>query len=133
MNEPRPSEIIYRCVSLLLLFISQSSHIPPAHLPKIRGGGVDNCVGVLIICVLVFIVFCIVCTVFLYCFIHLYLFLFAFSVLVQELLPSSGNSIAVSSSSSSSGSSSNQKRKYETVINVSYVCVKMLSSCRLRW
>ena len=30
----------------------------------------DNCVGVLVICILVFTVFCIVCTVFLYCFIY---------------------------------------------------------------
>jgi len=42
----------------------------------------DNCVGVLVICVLVFIVFCIFCTVFLYCFVHVYLFLFVFSVLM---------------------------------------------------
>ena len=33
------------------------------------------CVGVLVICVLVFTVFCIVCTVFLYCFVYVY-FLF---------------------------------------------------------
>jgi hypothetical protein len=38
------------------------------------------CVGVLVICVLVFTVFCIVCTVFLYCFIYVYLFLFVTSV-----------------------------------------------------
>jgi len=37
-------------------------------------------VGVLVICVLVFIVFCIVCTVFLYCFVYVYLFLFVSSV-----------------------------------------------------
>jgi hypothetical protein len=36
----------------------------------------DNCVGVLVICVIVFSVFCIVCTVFLYCFVYVYLFLF---------------------------------------------------------
>ena len=41
----------------------------------------DNCVGVFVICVLVFIVFCIVCTVFLYCFVYVYL-LFVLSVLV---------------------------------------------------
>ena len=35
-------------------------------------GCFDNCVGVLVICVLVFTVFCIVCTVFLYCFFHVY-------------------------------------------------------------
>ena len=45
-------------------------------------GCFDNCVGVLGICVLVFAVFCIVCTVFLYCFIYVYLFLFVLSVLV---------------------------------------------------
>ena len=38
-------------------------------------GCFDNCVGVLVICVLVFTVFCIVCTVFLYCFVYVYLFL----------------------------------------------------------
>ena len=42
----------------------------------------DNCVGVLVICVLVFTVFCIVCTVFLYCFVYVYLFVFVLSVLV---------------------------------------------------
>ena len=36
--------------------------------------------GVLVICVLVFTVFCIVCTVFLYCFVYVYLFLFVTSV-----------------------------------------------------
>jgi hypothetical protein len=56
----------------------------------------DNCVGVLVICVLVFTVFCIVCTVFLYCFVYVYLFLLVLSVLVLELLPPSDNSIAVS-------------------------------------
>ena len=42
----------------------------------------DNCVGVLAICVLVFTVFCILCTVFLYCFVYVHLFLFVLSVLV---------------------------------------------------
>ena len=42
----------------------------------------DNYVGVLVICILVFTVFCIVCTVFLYCLIYVYLFLFVLSVLV---------------------------------------------------
>jgi len=37
-------------------------------------------VGVLIICVLVFTVFCIVRTVFWYCFVYVYLFLFVTSV-----------------------------------------------------
>jgi hypothetical protein len=52
-------------------------------------------VGVLVICVLVFTVFCTVCTVFLYCFVHVYLFLFVSPVLVHGLLPPSENSIAV--------------------------------------
>jgi hypothetical protein len=39
-----------------------------------------NCVGVLVICVLVFTVFYIVCTVFLYCFVCVYLFLFITSI-----------------------------------------------------
>jgi hypothetical protein len=42
----------------------------------------DNGVGVLVICVHVFTAFCIVCTVFLYCFVHACLFLFVLSVLV---------------------------------------------------
>jgi len=37
----------------------------------------DNCVGVLVICILVFTVFCIVCTVFLYCFFYVYSYLFS--------------------------------------------------------
>jgi hypothetical protein len=37
-------------------------------------------VGVLVICVLVFTVFGIFCTVFLYCFVYVYLFLFIFFV-----------------------------------------------------
>ena len=45
-------------------------------------GYFDNCVGVLVICVLVFTVFCIVCTVFLYYFVYGYSFLFVVSVLV---------------------------------------------------
>ena len=43
-------------------------------------GCFDNCVGVLVTCVLAFAVFCIVCTVFLYCFVYVYLFLFVNSV-----------------------------------------------------
>jgi hypothetical protein len=43
-------------------------------------GCFDNCVGVLVICVLLFTVFCIVCTVFLYCFFYVYLFVFVRSV-----------------------------------------------------
>jgi len=40
----------------------------------------DNCVVVLVIFVLLFTVFCIVCVVFLYCFVYVYLFLFVTSV-----------------------------------------------------
>jgi hypothetical protein len=43
-------------------------------------GCFDNCVVVLIICVIAFTVFRIVCTVFLYCFIYVYLFLFVAGV-----------------------------------------------------
>jgi len=39
-----------------------------------------QCVGILVICVLVFTVFCIVCTVFLSCFIYVQLFLFVTGV-----------------------------------------------------
>jgi hypothetical protein len=45
-------------------------------------------VGVFVICAHIFIVFCIVCTVFLCCIVYVYLFLFV-------LLPPSENSIAV--------------------------------------
>ena len=45
-------------------------------------GCFDNCVGVLVICVLVFTVFCFVFSVFLYCLFYIYLFLFDLSVLV---------------------------------------------------
>jgi hypothetical protein len=50
-------------------------------------GCFDNCVGVLVICVLVFTVFCIVCTVFFYCFVYVYSYL----LLVYGLLPPSDN------------------------------------------
>ena len=49
---------------------------------SVCGGRFDNSVGVLVICVLAFTVFCIVCTVFLYCFVYVYLSLFVLSVLV---------------------------------------------------
>jgi len=45
-------------------------------------GCFDNYVGVLVICVLVFTVFCIICTVFFYCSVYVYLFLFVLFVLV---------------------------------------------------
>ena len=41
----------------------------------------DNSAGVLVICVLVFTVLCIVCTVFFYCFVYVHLFLFVLSAL----------------------------------------------------
>ena len=44
-------------------------------------GCCDNCMGVLVTCVLASLLFCIVCTVF-YCFLYVYLFLFVLSVLV---------------------------------------------------
>jgi Na+/H+ antiporter NhaC len=44
------------------------------------GGCFDKCVGVSVIRVLVFTVFCIVCTAFLYCFVYVHLFLFVLSV-----------------------------------------------------
>jgi hypothetical protein len=58
-------------------------------------GCFDNRVGVPVICVLVFTVFYIVCTVFLYCFFYVYLSLFVLSARVQELLPPGDNLIAV--------------------------------------
>ena len=45
-------------------------------------GGFVMCVSVLVICVLVFTELCIVCTVFLYCFVYVYLFLSVLSVLM---------------------------------------------------
>jgi hypothetical protein len=45
-------------------------------------GCFDNCVGVLVICVLVYRMFCIVFTVFSYCLFYVYLFLFVLSALV---------------------------------------------------
>jgi len=45
-------------------------------------GCFENSVDVLVICVLVFTVFCVVCTVFFDCFFYVYIFLFVLSVLV---------------------------------------------------
>ena len=42
----------------------------------------DNCVGILVISILLFTVYCIVCTVFLYCFVYVYFFVFVLSGLV---------------------------------------------------
>jgi hypothetical protein len=46
----------------------------------VMGGCFDNCVGVMVICVLVFTVFGIICIVLLYCFIYAHLFPFVASV-----------------------------------------------------
>ena len=51
-----------------------------AYVGFVMCGCFDNCVGVLVICVLVFTVFSNVCIVFLYCFVDAYLFLFVTSV-----------------------------------------------------
>jgi hypothetical protein len=45
-------------------------------------GCFDNCMNVLVICVLLFTAVCIVCTVFLYCFVYVHLFLFVLSLLM---------------------------------------------------
>ena len=45
-------------------------------------GCFDNCVGVLVMCVLVFTAFSIVCAVFYFCFIYVHLLLFVLFVLV---------------------------------------------------
>jgi hypothetical protein len=45
-------------------------------------GCFDNCIGVLVIFVLVFTVFCIVFPVFWYCLFYVYLFLFVLSVIM---------------------------------------------------
>ena len=64
--------------------------------------------GVLVICILMFTMFCVVCTGFLYCFVNVYLLLllFVLSVLVSKNY-CHRLTIAVSSSSSSSSSSGN--------------------------
>ena len=55
-------------------------------------------------CVLVYTVFCTVCTVFLYCFVYVYLFLSVLSVLVWGLLAASDNWIAVSNNNNNNKS-----------------------------
>jgi len=64
--------------------------------------------GCLVIRVLVFSVFCIVCTVLFYCFVYVYLLLFLLSVLGYGLLPPSDNSIAVSNNSNNNNNNSNK-------------------------
>jgi len=63
--------------------------------------------GVLVIWVLVFTVFCIVCIAFLYCFFYVNLFSFVLSVLVEELLPPSENWIAVSNNNNNNNNNNN--------------------------
>jgi hypothetical protein len=63
-------------------------------------GYLDSCVAVFVICVLEFIVFCIVYTVFLYRIVYVYLFLFV-------LLPPSENSIAVSNNYNNNNNNNN--------------------------
>jgi hypothetical protein len=46
----------------------------------------NSCVGVLVIRVLVFTVFCIVCTVYLYCFVYVYLLLLLLLLLLFVLV-----------------------------------------------
>ena len=47
-------------------------------------GFFDNCAAVLVISLFVFTLFCIVCTLFLYCFFYVYLFSFFTSVMVTS-------------------------------------------------
>jgi hypothetical protein len=64
----------------------------------------NYCVGVLVTCVLVFTVFCSVCTVFLHCFIYVY-FIFVLFVLVKGLLPLGENPIVVNNNNNNNSSS----------------------------
>jgi hypothetical protein len=57
-------------VSLQQFYFSPVVTLTPGSV--FRHVWVDVCRGVLVICVLVFTVFCIVCTVFLYCFVYVY-------------------------------------------------------------
>jgi len=66
-------------------------------------------VGVLVICILVFTVFCIVCTVFFVLFRLRVFILICFVVLVQVLLPPSDNSTAV-------GNNNNNNNIYYVII-----------------
>ena len=59
---------------------------------------------------IVFTMFCIVCTVFLYCLVYVYLVLFVLSVLVQGLLPPSDNPIAVSNNNNNNNNNSNNNK-----------------------
>jgi hypothetical protein len=63
-----------------LCAVHSFEHLMPLSSHFIKPGCFGNCVGVLVMCVLVFTVFCIVWTMFLYFFFYAYLFLFVFSV-----------------------------------------------------
>ena len=60
-QNPTPTMVVLTAVAVLPCFVIF--------------GCFDNCVGVFVICVIVSAVFCIVCTVFLYCFVYVYFIL----------------------------------------------------------
>ena len=64
------------CVSCTVVVLTCSVTCGWVHVGE--GGCFDNCVGVLVICVLLFTVFCIVCTVFLDCFVYVHIILICF-------------------------------------------------------
>ena len=70
--------------------------------------------GVLVICVFLFTVFCIVCTEFLYSSVYVYLFLFVLSVLVQGLLPLSDNSIAISNNNNNNNNNNTNRHQIQS-------------------
>ena len=83
------------------------------------------CVGVLVIRVLVFTVFCIVYTVFvLFC---LCLFLFVLSVLVEGLLSPSDNSIAVNNNNNNNNNNnSGQRLMWGNITSKFFPCCKLI-------
>ena len=93
----------------------------------------DICVGVLVLCVLVLTVFCIVCTVFSYCFVYVHLFLFVLSVLVKELLLPSENSIVVNTTTTTTtttttNNSNNNNNNVRHLKRLSLVCLPLNAS-----
>ena len=78
----------------------------------------DNCVGVLVICVLKFTVLYIVCTVFLYCFVYIHFMLISF-VCTSVRTTATGLKLNCSSSSSSSSSNNNNNNNNNnTLFNI---------------
>ena len=69
--------------------------------------------GVLVICVLVFVAFCIVCTAFLYCFVYVHLLLF---VLVYGLLPQRDNSLAVNNNNNNNNNNNTILRQLRPIL-----------------